>query len=300
MRNFILLALAGAGAQLVDGALGMAYGVSSTTLLLLVGVAPALASAAVHIAEVGTTAVSGISHASFGNVDWSKIVWLAVPGGIGGFLGATALVYASTLEATAGLVEPIVAIFLFCLGVYILSRFAFRRQERPVEVRPIGRKFLTPLGFVAGFLDAMGGGGWGPISTPTLLSSGRMEPRKIIGTVDTSEFVVALCASLGFLISLSFAEVPWTVVGALLVGGIVAAPLAAYIVRLLPTRLLGTAVGGVILVTNMKTFFEAIGVSGGAATVAYVLIVGVWVAALASAIAAIRRDRALGTESQPA
>ena len=300
MRNFILLALAGAGAQLVDGALGMAYGVSSTTLLLLVGVAPALASAAVHIAEVGTTAVSGISHASFGNVDWSKIVWLAIPGGIGGFLGATALVYASTLEATAGLVEPIVAIFLFCLGVYILSRFAFRRQERPVEVRPIGRKFLTPLGFVAGFLDAMGGGGWGPISTPTLLSSGRMEPRKIIGTVDTSEFVVALCASLGFLISLSFAQVPWTVVGALLVGGIVAAPLAAYIVRLLPTRLLGTAVGGVILVTNMKTFFEAIGVSGGAATVAYVLIVGVWVAALASAIAAIRRDRSLGTESQPA
>jgi uncharacterized membrane protein YfcA len=300
MRNFILLALAGAGAQLVDGALGMAYGVSSTTLLLLVGVAPALASAAVHIAEVGTTAVSGISHASFGNVDWSKIVWLAIPGGIGGFIGATALVYASTLEATAGLVEPIVAIFLFCLGVYILSRFAFRRQERPVEVRPIGRKFLTPLGFVAGFLDAMGGGGWGPISTPTLLSSGRMEPRKIIGTVDTSEFVVALCASLGFLISLSFAEVPWTVVGALLVGGIVAAPLAAYIVRLLPTRLLGTAVGGVILVTNMKTFFEAIGVSGGAATVAYVLIVGVWVAALASAIAAIRRDRAPGTESQPA
>jgi uncharacterized protein len=300
MRNFILLALAGAGAQLVDGALGMAYGVSSTTLLLLVGVAPALASAAVHIAEVGTTAVSGISHASFGNVDWSKIVWLAIPGGIGGFLGATALVYASTLEATAGLVEPIVAIFLFCLGVYILSRFAFRRRERPVEVRPIGRKFLTPLGFVAGFLDAVGGGGWGPISTPTLLSSGRMEPRKIIGTVDTSEFVVALCASLGFLFSLSFAEVPWTVVGAVLVGGVVAAPLAAYIVRLLPMRLLGTAVGGVILVTNMKTFFEAIGVSGGAAIVAYVLIVGVWVAALASAIAAIRRDRALGTESQPA
>jgi uncharacterized membrane protein YfcA len=300
MRSFILLALAGAVAQLVDGSLGMAYGVSSTTLLLLVGVAPALASAAVHIAEVGTTAVSGISHASFGNVDWSKIVWLAIPGGVGGFLGASALVYASTLEATAGLVEPVVAIFLFCLGVYILSRFAFRRQERPVRVRPIGRRFLTPLGFVAGFLDAMGGGGWGPISTPTLLSSGRMEPRKIIGTVDTSEFVVALCASLGFLFSLSLAEVPWTVVGALLAGGVVAAPLAAYVVRLLPTRLLGTAVGGVILVTNMKTFFEAIGVSGAAATTAYFLIVGVWAAALAFAIAAARRDRALGTEGQPA
>ncbi len=300
MRNFILLALAGFGAQLVDGALGMAYGVSSTTLLLLVGIAPALASAAVHIAEVGTTAVSGISHASFGNVDWSKIVWLAIPGGIGGFIGATALVYASTLEATAGLVEPIVAIFLFCLGVYILSKFAFRRRERPVQVRPVARGFLAPLGLIAGFLDAMGGGGWGPISTPTLLSSGRMEPRKIIGTVDTSEFVVALCASLGFLFSLTFAEVPWTVVGALLVGGMVAAPLAAYIVRLLPTRILGTAVGGVILVTNMKTFLGAIGISGGAATVLYVLIVGVWLAAIAFAIAALRRDRAVGAESQPA
>src|SRR5918998_1513225 len=300
MRNFILLALAGVGGQLVGGSLGMAYGVSSTTLLLFVGVAPALASAAVHIAEVGTTAVSGISHASFGNVDWSKIVWMAIPGGIGAFLGAYLLVYASTAEATAGLVEPVVAIFLFCLGVYVLSRFAFRRNERPVEVRPISRKFLTPLGLVAGFLDAMGGGGWGPISTPTLLSSGRMEPRKIIGTVDTSEFVVALCASLGFLLSLSFAEIPWQVVGALLLGGIIAAPLAAFIVRLLPARILGTAVGGVILIVNMQTFFEAIGGSGSAAPRRYLPILTGWAAGNIFAIAAIRRDRAGGTESQPA
>ena len=300
MRSFVLLALAGFGAQLVDGSLGMAYGVSSTTLLLFVGLAPALASAAVHIAEVGTTAVSGISHSAFGNVDWSKIVWMAVPGGIGAFVGASLLVYATTLEATAGLVEPIVAIFLFSLGVYVLSKFAFRRTERPVHVRPISRLFLAPLGLVAGFLDAMGGGGWGPISTPTLLSSGRMEPRKIIGTVDTSEFVVALCASLGFLISLSFAEVPWTVVGALLVGGLFAAPLAAYVVKLLPTRILGTAVAGVILIVNMKTFFEAIGVTGALATTGYVLIIGVWIAAMVFAVMAIRRDRAVGAETQPA
>jgi uncharacterized membrane protein YfcA len=298
MRSFLLLALAGLGAQLVDGSLGMAYGVSSTTLLLAVGIAPALASAAVHIAEVGTTAVSGISHASFGNVDWSKIVWMAIPGGIGAFAGASLLVYASTLEATAGYVEPVVAIFLFALGVYVLSRFAFRRHERPVHVRPVSRAFLTPLGLVAGFLDAMGGGGWGPISTPTLLSSGRMEPRKIIGTVDTSEFVVAVCASLGFLISLSFAEIPWTVVGALLAGGIVAAPIAAWVVKMLPTRILGTAVGGVILLVNMQTFFEAIGLAGSAATVGYFLIAGVWAAAIIFAISAIRRDRALA--GQPA
>ena len=299
MRSFLLLALAGLGAQLVDGSLGMAYGVSSTTLLLAVGVAPALASAAVHIAEVGTTAVSGISHASFGNVDWAKIAWMAIPGGIGAFLGAYALVYASTAEATAGLVEPVVAVLLFSLGVYVLSRFAFRRNERPVEVRPISRKFLSPLGLVAGFLDALGGGGWGPIATPTLLSSGRMEPRKIIGTVDTSEFVVALCASFGFLFSLTFAEIPWQVVGALLVGGIVAAPLAAFIVKKLPARILGTVVGGVILLVNMQTFFEAIGLQGAAASVGYFLIVTVWLAAIAFAIVALRRDRAV-TESQPA
>ena len=299
MRGFILLALAGFGAQLVDGSLGMAYGVSSTTLLLAVGLAPALASASVHIAEVGTTAVSGISHASFGNVEWSRILWMAIPGGVGAFVGACLLVYASTAEATAGLVEPVVAIFLFSLGIYILSRFAFRKNERPVKVRPVSRKFLGPLGLVAGFLDAMGGGGWGPIATPTLLSSGRMEPRKIIGTVDTSEFVVALCASLGFLFSLSIAEVPWTVVGALLAGGLFAAPIAAYIVKVLPTRILGTAVGGVILLTNMRTFLSTFGVEGAAAGVAYFVIVGVWVSAMAFSFAAIRRDRMVG-EGQPA
>src|SRR5919112_3415866 len=298
MRSFILLALAGLGAQLVDGSLGMAYGVSSTTLLLFVGVAPALASAAVHIAEVGTTAVSGISHASFGNVDWSKIVWMAVPGGIGAFAGAYLLVYASTAEATAGLVEPVVAIILFSLGVYVLSRLAFWRHERPVHVRPVSRKFLSPLGLVAGFLDAFGGGGWGPISTPTLLSSGRMEPRKVIGTVDTSEFVIAVCASVGFLFGLSFAEIPWSIIGALFLGGLIAAPIAAYIVRILPTRIMGTAVGGFILVVNANTFFEAIGLSTGIAAVGYVVIVTVWVAALIFAIGARRPEQEEAPEGQ--
>lgn len=301
MRGFLLLAIAGFGAQLVDGSLGMAYGVSSTTLLLFVGLAPALASAAVHIAEVGTTAVSGISHTAFGNVDWSKIVWMAVPGAVGAFTGAYLLVYVSTLETTAGYVEPVVAIFLFSLGVYVLSRFAFRRTERPVQVRPISRLFLSPLGLFAGFLDAMGGGGWGPISTPTLLSSGRMEPRKIIGTVDTSEFLVALAASVGFLLGLSFSAVPWTVVGALLLGGLFAAPLAAYIVKILPTRILGTAVGGVILIVNMRTFFEAVGITGALAIIGYFLIIGVWVAAIVFAVRAIRRDRkTVAAEGQPA
>jgi uncharacterized membrane protein YfcA len=296
MRSFIVLAIVGLVAQLVDGSLGMAYGVTSTTLLLAVGISPALASASVHIAEVGTCAMSGASHWRFGNVDWSKIVWLAVPGAIGAFLGAVVLASVITAEAA----EPIVAVFLFSLGIFILSRFAFRRHERPVRERPIPKAFLSPLGFVAGFLDAAGGGGWGPISTPTLLSSGRMQPRKVIGTVDASEFLVAVAASIGFFISLSFANIPWQLVGALLVGGLIAAPIAAWIVRILPARIMGTAVGGVILIVNMRTFLEAIGVSGGLALAIYVLIVVVWLAALSHSIMVNRRDKRTVAEGQPA
>jgi uncharacterized membrane protein YfcA len=296
MRSLILLAIVGLIAQLVDGSLGMAYGVTSTTLLLAVGISPALASASVHIAEVGTCAMSGVAHWRFGNVDWSKIAWLAVPGAIGAFLGAVVLVSVITAEAA----EPIVAVFLFSLGIFILARFSFRRHERPVRERPIPKTFISPLGFVAGFLDAAGGGGWGPISTPTLLSSGRMQPRKVIGTVDTSEFLVAFAASVGFLISLSFADIPWQLVVALLLGGLIAAPIAAWIVRILPARIMGTAVGGFILIVNMKTFLEAIGVSGGLALLIYVLIVVFWVTALAHSIMVNRQEKRTKAESQPA
>jgi uncharacterized protein len=287
MANFLLLAIVGLIAQLVDGSLGMAYGVTSQSLLLAVGIAPALASASVHIAEVGTTAASGASHWRFGNVDWSKVWPLAIPGAVGAFFGAVVLSAFITAEAA----EPIVAVFLFCLGIFVLARFSFRRHQRPVQARPVSRAFLAPLGLIAGFLDAAGGGGWGPISTPTLLSSGRMEPRKIIGTVDTSEFLVAFSASIGFLLALSFAEIPWTVVGALLLGGVIAAPIAAYIVRILPARILGSTVGGLILVTNMKTFLEAVGVGGALAILIYILIVAVWIAAVAFSIQVNRQER---------
>jgi uncharacterized protein len=300
MRSFIVLAIVGLVAQLVDGSLGMAYGVTSTTLLLAVGISPALASASVHIAEVGTCAVSGVSHWRFGNVDWSKIVWMAVPGGIGAFLGAVAVTWVATVAEE--LLAPVIAIFLFALGVYVLARFSFRRTEKPVEERPIPRGFLAPLGLVAGFLDAAGGGGWGPISTPTLLSSGRMKPRKVVGTVDTSEFVVALAASIGFLLALSFAEIPWQIVGALLLGGVVAAPIAAYVVRVLPARILGTAVGGIILVTNMRTFMGAVGIEGALAWLLYAVIVVVWITALVHSIMVNRQEKTRNavTEGQPA
>lgn len=298
MRSFLVLAIVGLAAQLVDGSLGMAYGVTSTTLLLAVGLSPALASASVHISEVGTTLVSGVSHWRFGNVDWGKILWMAIPGGVGAFLGAIAVVYVSTVAEE--LVAPAIAIFLFGLGVYILARFSFRRKEKPVLVKPISGKFLGPLGFVAGFLDAVGGGGWGPISTPTLISSGRMEPRKVVGTVDTSEFVVALSASIGFFLALSFAAIPWQVVGALLLGGVVAAPVAAWIVRILPMRILGTAVGGIILITNMRTFLGAIGIEGGLAVAVYVVIVAVWVTALAFSIMVNRQEKLAARSAEEA
>ena len=285
MRQLVMLAIVGFIAQLVDGSLGMAYGASSATLLLFVGVAPALASASVHISEVATTAASGLSHWRFGNVDWGKMGWLTIPGALGAFGGALAV---SAISAEAA--KPYVALFLFLLGVYILARFAFRRSHRPVVAKPICRKFLSPLGLVAGFLDAAGGGGWGAINTSTLMSTGRMEPRKVVGTVDTSEFLVSVAASIGFFVALSFAEIPWGIVAALLIGGVIAAPLAAFVVRLLPARILGTAVASIILLTNMRTFLNTVGVEGGTATLIYVLITAVSLAALAFAIFVTRQQ----------
>lgn len=291
----VVLAIVGFVAQLVDGSLGMAYGVTSTTLLLAIaGLTPALASTVVHISEVGTTLASGVSHWRFGNVDWSKILWLAIPGGIGAFVGATVLVR----FIDAAVAEPVVAIFLFLLGAYVLARFAFNRSTNVVQNLPIPRAFLSPLGLIAGFLDAVGGGGWGPISTPTLLSSGRMEPRKVVGTVDTSEFIVALAASIGFLISLSFAQVPWEIVAVLLGGGLVAAPIAAWIVRHLNARVLGTAVGGFILLVNANTFLEAVGLDPALNVFVYGAILAVWITALYFAYAAIRREHKPVIETQ--
>jgi uncharacterized membrane protein YfcA len=281
-----MLLIAGIIAQLVDGALGMAFGVTSTTLLLLIGVAPALASTSVHLAEVGTCLASGISHWKFGNLDRSMILSMGIPGGIGAFVGA---VFLSSLSAEAA--KPWVAVILFGLGIYILLRFAFGRAKEVVKVRPISKKFLTPLGLFAGFIDALGGGGWGPIGTSTLLSSGRMEPRKVVGTVDTSEFIVAVCASIGFLLGLSLAEIPWQIVGALLVGGVIAAPIAAWIVRHLDARILGTAVGGWIVLTNARTFLQAIGFSGNISAAVYAAAISLWLVALYFSIAAALRER---------
>ncbi len=295
MHKLLILGLFGLVAQLVDGTLGMAYGVTTTTLLLTAGAAPAIASATVHLAEVGTTLASGTAHWRFGNVDWRTVGLMAVPGAVAAFFGAVIL---SSLSAEVA--EPWVAAILFSLGLYILWRFSRPRQRRePSPDRtPLRAVFLSPLGAFAGLIDAMGGGGWGPIGTSSLLASERLEPRKVVGSIDTSEFLVTVGASAGFLVALSFSEinVGWLV--ALLLGGLIAAPIAAWLVRKLPARVLGAAVGGLILVTNTKTFGEAVGAPAEVLVAAYILFIAVWIAAIALAVVAVRRD--LRASPQPA
>ncbi|MGA6221089.1 sulfite exporter TauE/SafE family protein [Streptomyces umbrinus] len=294
MRTLVLLALAGLGAQLVDGSLGMAYGVTSTTLLLSMGTNPAAASATVHLAEIGTTLMSGASHWRFGNVDWKVVAKIGVPGAVGAFLGATVLSGLST-----GTAEPVMSLILLGLGLYVLSRFTFRGLPKGNLGKPLRKRFLSPLGLVAGFLDATGGGGWGPVGTPALLAGGRMEPRKVIGSIDTSEFLVAVAASLGFLFSLGSQGLNWAWVAAFLLGGMVAAPVAAWLVRLLPARVLGSAVGGVIVVTNVRTLLRSdwVGASGVVSGVVYGLVYVVWAAALTYSIRAHRREKALEADT---
>lgn len=289
MRRLIVLGFVGLLAQLIDGALGMAYGVTSTTLLLTAGVAPAAASASVHLAELGTTLASGVAHWRFGNIDRRTVLLMTFPGFVGAFCGAMVL---SSLPAEVA--APFIAVFLFSLGLYILIRFATRTfPPRPESGRKLPWYALSPLGAFAGFMDAAGGGGWGPIGTPALLSSGRLEPRKVVGSVDTGEFLVALGASLGFLLSLSLAQIDLTWVAALLAGGLVAAPIAAWLVKRLPARILGSAVGSVILLTNARTFAEAVGIEGTALAATYVALVATAVVSIGSALMIHRREQRL-------
>ncbi|MGC4749323.1 sulfite exporter TauE/SafE family protein [Micromonospora sp. DT201] len=285
MRKLLILALVGLAAQLIDGSLGMAYGLTSSTLLLVAGVAPAAASASVHLAEIGTTLAAGVAHWRFGNVDWRVVTRIALPGAIGAFAGATLLSSISTESAA-----PWMAGILFTLGAYLLVRFARPLRTDRVGGRLRGR-FLGPLGLVAGFVDATGGGGWGPVATPALLVSGRMEPRKVIGSVDTAEFVVAGAASVGFLIGLGTEGFLLPTVAALLIGGLIAAPLAAWLVRIVPAQLLGAAVGGVIVLTNARTLIRSAELGGPARPAVYALLAAGWLAALVLAVRALRRTR---------
>jgi uncharacterized membrane protein YfcA len=294
MRNLIVLGLVGVLAQLVDGSLGMAYGVTSSTLMLAAGIAPAAASAAVHFSEIGTTLVSGFSHHKLGNVDWRTVSIIAVPGGVGAFAGATFL---SSIDGDVA--KPWVALLLLGLGGYVIWRFLALGGRRPQFRGRLSARILAPLGLVAGAMDAVGGGGWGPVGTTSLLSSGRLEPRKVVGSIDTSEFVVAIGGSLGFLFALGSQGIDFTYAGALLAGGVVAAPFAAWLVRKLPARVLGVAAGGLIVVTNSNTILDALGVPGQALLLTAVATLVLWVTMIVWAVRQERRARVLEERPEP-
>jgi len=285
VQALFFIALAGFGAQLVDGSLGMGYGLTSSTLLMAIGLTPAIASASVHLAEIGTAAASGIAHGKLGNVDKTVLRRIAVPGGIGAFAGATVLSGLSTQAA-----RPWASGILFLLGVYVLIRFLRRRAALVRKGRP-GHRFLIPLGLIGGFVDATGGGGWGPVTTPALLATGRMAPNRVVGTMNAAEFIVAVCASAGFIVGLGLAAIRWDVLVPLLLGGLIAAPVAAWIAHRLPMRVMGVAVGGMIIVTNSITILRSVSAPSSVMATILIVEIGTWVSLLAVVIRQVRQDK---------
>ncbi len=244
MTDILVYAILGFFAQMIDGCLGMAYGVSLTTFLLSIGIPPPLASASVHTAEVVTTGVSGLAHLGFGNVDREIFKRLVIPGMFGGVIGAYILTTVSS-----DVIEPLVAAYLLVMGVRIILK-AFQQRG---ETTPMTR--LVPLGFIGGFLDAIGGGGWGPVVTSTLVADGH-QPRFAIGSVNLAEFFVTLVQTATFLVVLG--TVPWRIVIGLIAGGVVAAPLAAYLSKRLSPQKLMIVVGAIIILLSLRTVYRAL------------------------------------------
>jgi uncharacterized membrane protein YfcA len=235
----------GFAAQLVDGALGMAFGVISSTLLISMGVPPAAASAGVHTVETFTTAASGVSHVLHRNVDWRLFSRLVIPGVIGGVLGAYVL---TQIHADAA--RPLVLAYLSAIAVYLIWR--------GLRFPPSGKspRFVGPLGFAGGFLDAAGGGGWGPVVTSNLLLQGA-DPRRTIGTVNTAEFFLTVTISATFIAALGWAAFTTATVG-LLIGGVLAAPLGAVMAKRIAPKHLLILVGSALLITSLYGIYRAL------------------------------------------
>lgn len=231
----------GFAAQLIDGALGMAYGITATSLLMTVGTSPAAASAAVHLAETFTTGASGIAHHAFGNVNRTLFRLLVLPGMIGAALGAFLLA-----AFPADIFRPIVATYLLVMGAIIVIK-----AYREFPPRTVSRH-VAPLGLIGGFFDAVGGGGWGPIVASTLIARGN-DVRQAIGSTNAVEFFVALSASAAFVLSLD--QFDWKVVAGLAAGGVVGAPIGAWSCRYLPIRPFMILVGLLIIALSARTLF---------------------------------------------
>lgn len=246
-EDVILFAVVGFVAQMVDGAIGMAYGISASTALLSMGVPPATASACVHAAETFTTAASGAAHWKLGNIDKKLLARLVLPGMVGGAIGAYTL---SMIPGDA--LKPYIAGYLLLLGVFIVWK-AVGQKEKREGVEP---KAVAPLGLFGGFLDAVGGGGWGPLVTSSLLGQGTT-PRYAIGTVNLAEFFVTLTISTTFFLTVGLEL--WPIISGLILGGIIAAPFAAYATKHIPDKVLMIMVGTVVVLLSLRTLLNALG-----------------------------------------
>jgi uncharacterized protein len=244
-ETLMLFIVVGFLAQLVDGALGMAFGVISTTILISLGVPPAAASASVHIVESFTTGASGLSHLYHKNIDWSLFKRLALPGIAGGVTGAYVL---SNIDA--GFAKPFILAYLTIIGLLLIYR-GFRWP--PVPKNP---RIVAPLGLAGGFLDAAGGGGWGPVVTSNLLIQGS-SPRTTIGTVNATEFFLTVSVSITFLFTLGFAAFTQATIG-LLIGGVIAAPFGALMAKKIPTKPLLVLVGTILVATSIYGITKAL------------------------------------------
>jgi len=247
--NILLYVLVGFIAQMIDGALGMAYGVSSNTFLLSLGIPPAAASASVHMAEVVTTGISGFSHWRLGNVDWKLVRRLLLPGIVGGVVGAYLLT-----SIDGNIIKPYIAAYLLVMGgVIIYKAFTMKPRNKPDEYHGPS---VSWLGLLGGFCDAIGGGGWGPVVTSTLVAGGKYA-RTTIGSVNFSEFFITLFESITFVLALSFGQY-WKIILGLLIGGAIAAPLAALLSQKLPIKILMIIVGILIILLSIRTLYLAI------------------------------------------
>ncbi len=241
--SILLFIAVGFIAQMIDGALGMAYGVSSTTFLLSMGVPAAMASASVHMAEAFTTFVSGIFHFKLGNFDKKLFKTLVIPGILGGIIGAYILT-----SVPSDTIKPIISIYLLIMGIRIL----FKAIKKIQEEKLMKKNGLMVLGFIGGFFDAIGGGGWGPIVTTTLVAKG-YAPRFSIGSVNIAEFFVTIAQVITFMTFIQFID--WQVIVGLIIGGIIAAPFAAQLCKNVSARTLMIIVGCLIIGLSIRTIY---------------------------------------------
>ena len=253
LEDLLVFAAVGFAAQMIDGAIGMAYGLSATSVLLTLGVAPATASASVHAAEVVTTGASGLAHWRLGNVRRALVLRLAAPGVLGGVIGAYVLVGMPTAP-----VRVFVGLYLLALGGVVLLK-ALRPRPAAVATLPTGR--LAALGFGGGLLDAIGGGGWGAIVTSTLIGQGNV-PREAIGSASLAEFFVTAAVSAAFVATVG--TTLWPVIAGLVLGGVLAAPLAALAAKRVPDRLLMAAVGVVVSLLALRGLLASLRALAGA------------------------------------